>query len=50
MNVPDDLSARLTALIEDQERLFEIIRKENTQLIRMSLRTPSGLPVKSKLQ
>jgi hypothetical protein len=30
MNVQDDLSARLTALIEDQETLFEIIRKEKT--------------------
>jgi archaellum biogenesis protein FlaJ (TadC family) len=30
-----DLTARLAAVIEDQERLFEFIRKEKAELVRM---------------
>jgi hypothetical protein len=30
-----DLTARLAALVADQERLLEIIRKEKAELVRM---------------
>ena len=34
MNEQDDLTARLAALIADQERLFKVIRDKQTELIR----------------
>jgi hypothetical protein len=37
-------AARLAALIEDQERLLEIIRREKRQLVRVDPSTPSALP------
>jgi hypothetical protein len=42
------VTARLAALIEAQERLFEVIRKEQTQLGRMDRSVsaqPSAMPM-----
>ena len=40
------LTARLDALIADQERLFEVVRKEKIELIRME----RLLPISPRLQ
>ena len=43
----DDLTARLAALIADQERLLRIIRDKQTKLIRMDLAASLRLPTSS---
>ena len=40
-NLPDIPAARLAALIEDQERLLEVVRKEKAELIRMDRSIPA---------
>jgi hypothetical protein len=40
MILEDELSARLAALIEDQERLLQVIRRAQTELARVDKSAP----------
>jgi hypothetical protein len=39
---------RLAALIDDQERLLKVIRKDKAELMRVDLSTHSSLPTKPR--
>jgi hypothetical protein len=43
-------TARLTALIADQERLLEVIHREKTELVRMDPVAPLCLPTPTQLR